>query len=291
LTLKHWSLLLVALIFIKTASSQESHEEAYRRQLKILEADQARYKQQDAAWDALVAKVKVSNALDWRTMKWTADSTPLRSIRQGIDQAIAKGRKPADLAVAYRVPKKDLYDTKAQFRWAYASYRASKAVFPSDSHFLTGVVDTLDKTIKVPAYEWTRLRFLVGAADSYSENLVPAGERLLKSNPKDTEIKYRLVELLGFSSKIKHHNRAVVLAQQMVQSNPKESRFHSMLGGAYLNLWRWTKDPVAGQRAVASYRTYLKIEPKHPFRSYAQFWINRVERESKRPVQRRGTKQ
>ncbi len=233
--------------------------------------------------DWLVQQMAKQKGYDWKSSPWTGDEKPYKSIRQSIDKMIAQGNNPRDLELRYRKPAdKDFYNPQTQFRWAYAAYRAMKAdpkaEYAYNGELLYRTIRAMDGTLKAHTYEWTRLRFLLGILDSSTKGFIPVGDRLLKYDPKDIEVKYQFLTVLGFSRDVKNIKRAVAIAQNMLREHPKSARYHSSLAGAYVNLWRAGGSVESGDQAIAEYKTYLQLAPlTEPFRKDAEFWIKAIQ--------------
>ena len=213
---------------------------------------------------------------DWKTTLWTQDNEPYLRTRLAIDKSIAQGQKPSILERRYKsAVQKDFYDSKSVFRWAYAAYKVARAQRTKETeNLLLEVIKVMDGTIKPRVSDWTRLRFLVGIRSWPDVKLIPVGNRLLKRNPKDNELKYEFIDLLNSSSSLTDSRRALAMAQNLVKSDPKKPAYRSALAGAYSNLWQRNYNLADSNRAIQEYRTYLKMAPPNePFRKDAEFWI------------------
>lgn len=220
-------------------------------------------------------QVKLSRSLDWKTMPWKEDNTPYKRMRLYIDKFIAQGQKPTDLVKKYEtLARRDPYEAKAQYRWAYAAYRAATQRGQEYDLKVTFLPwQAMRETLMPQVYDWTRLRFLIEYRQTLSQDLLPVAERLLERDQKDIEVKYEYIEVLSNSS-LPNRRKAVIISEQLAKQFPKSLRYKGGLAGTYFTLWELTKAPADHRRAVAAYESYLKVSPANdPFRSSAQRWL------------------
>ncbi|RYZ92627.1 MAG: hypothetical protein EOP06_03705 [Proteobacteria bacterium] len=116
-------------------------------------------------------------------------------------------------------------------------------------------------------YNWTRLRFLVDARNFPDTLLRPVGERLVQRDPKDYEVKYRLIDTFNPGESKAEKKQALIYAHDLIRLNPKRASGYSALGGVYYRDWLLNKNRTDAGNAIAAYQRYLKIAPPNePFR-------------------------
>lgn len=202
---------------------------------------------------------------------WAGNAHPYQQIENEIDQALTNGQAPALLmfqnkALALKKPN----DPQAQFRWGYSGWKMLTPESGSwdKDRFLNGVYGALVKAPSPNTYEYARLRFLVSPDSS---QLVALGERLLKRNPNDMDVKYKLIgdyygliSLNGLHSKKVDpatKERVLAIAQQMLQANPTVAKYYSSLGGVYLTCWVVLRDQDDAAKAIVEYKKFLQLAP------------------------------
>jgi len=198
----------------------------------------------------------------WGKEVWSNDGGFYKAIASDIDKKIASGTSAKALAETYRkTAQKDVYNPQSQFRWAYAQRKAVLASHPFDSVGLSAVRDALDKANSPHVYEYTRLHFLIESEIFPGQELLPAGKRLLQHNPQDETIKYKMIRLLASSPQAADNKKALLLAQEMVNTSPQNADYHGNLAGVYMNFWFETSKSAYAQQALQQYHKYLALAP------------------------------
>lgn len=163
---------------------------------------------------------------DWTQETWTADDQPYLLIQANIDKNITNGQNPDDLLMQCR--KEALADpnnTKALFRWAYAAYRAASQVelAPSQVYLRFETpgsiysVQTFMMKNYAPSYHYTRLLFLLLNSDNVDSRTGELGQRLLKRNPDDKEVRYDMLVFKSWDSRPQVRRQAEQEAEHLAQ--------------------------------------------------------------------------
>ena len=230
----------------------------------------------------------------WRAA-WTEDDAPYREARQRIDALIADGMNPDDvLMLAKRDYQLSQSESGAQvdplitFRQSYASYRAREYIrvhiLPElaeyyrpdkEREYESKLIEQLNKRFAIitPAspphnYEYARLMFLAGGMDyvDHGKEKVLLGERLLKKNPHDVDVKAVLVEALVRANvpqnvRREYAQKAVRYAVQITHAEPDSPRSWRTLATAYRGF-----SPANGER-----------DDDEKLRQYAEEYAPRIE--------------
>jgi tetratricopeptide (TPR) repeat protein len=125
-------------------------------------------------------------------------------------------------------------------------------------------------TVSPQSYEYTRLHFLLESyffEELFYPSVKAAGERLLRRNPKDTEVKMRMCEVLSYDSTLAGRRRAVTLAKELIHVNPKSAVRYGYLGNVYYGLWIGSQQKPDRDAAIAAFRKYLQLAPTDARRS------------------------
>lgn len=203
-----------------------------------------------------------SNQPLWGKEVWSANSNPYKAIEAEVDKKIASGTSAEALSEGYRkTAEKEVYNPQAQFRWAYAQRKAVLSAHPFDSGQLTHVRDALDKANSPHVYEYTRLHFLIETEIFSGQEFLPVGKRLLQHSPRDEIVRYQMIRLLSSSPQAADNKKALLLAQEMVNSSPQNADYHGNLAGVYMNFWFDTSKSVYAQQALEQYHKYLALAP------------------------------
>jgi tetratricopeptide (TPR) repeat protein len=176
-------------------------------------------------------------------------------------------------------------DALIQFKRAYAAWRSLRHNSTLGEYYqvLNGVPEALAVVPYPRCYNFARLRFLV---EFNNPQLISLGEGLLQTNPKDNDVKYKLVSIYGVAlaypstnGNVKAH--ALKYATDLIQSEPNNSNDYSACASIYLSLWDRYHDKPDGDKAVAYYEQYLRLAPPDAeFRRMAQKFINEIQKDS-----------
>lgn len=220
-----------------------------------------------------------ANEWTWTKEKWDGDEKPYKKARLEIDRAIQEGRDLDTLLEKYKKnASKNATDPLLQFRWAYSAYKSAAKAGNNAAAKLQGVEFALKRANSPQTYEYARLRFLVVARTTPYHRLKEVGERLLKRNSKDDEVKFYLVSVLDPGLYASEKAQALQLAQELIRSQPKRPSSYSVLANTYLAIWSKSKSPDDAHKAISAYRQFLQVAPKdHPFRKQAAAWIKFLE--------------
>lgn len=137
-----------------------------------------------------------------------------------------------------------------------------------------------DYSKQAHSYDYSRLRFLnaVDALPWYSEKqkLKGLGKRLLKEDPSDLPVEYKLVDLLSASMDLGEKREAVTRTQAMVRANPKRTSLLHMLAFAHFEVWYTTKKRSDANIAIAAYHKYLPLAVSAEERGVVQRQLKKI---------------
>lgn len=215
----------------------------------------------------------------WMEMPFSGDDRPYTRSRLDIENAFEQGAEPNKLVQKYRnLARQNPNDLKAQFRWAYASYQAVKAKTIL-SHDLSSAIRKLQSFKPPYTYECARLRFILEARVSPRQKLKLLGERLLRKNPNDFDVKYNLIKVIEPTASSWDKQKAVLYCQQLIKSFPKKNSPYAMLGFVYFRSWLKAKNKADAQEAISAYREYVRRVPANDsFRKQAQSIIATIQK-------------
>lgn len=207
----------------------------------------------------------------WTTEPWKGNHAAYRQTRIQIEAAIANKKDMVALAQRYYVQAEaDLLNPLKQFRWAYASYQASRVVRQTRVN-TTRPLLRLQQFRGPYNFEFSRLRFILEAKTSPRAELKPIARRLAERSPNDYDILFYTVAVLDPSKSRAEKQEALTHCQTMLKLAPNRSSAHTSLGFTYFRSWLTSKSRDDGKRSIAAYEKYLKIAPRNdPFRPQAQ---------------------
>ncbi len=197
----------------------------------------------------------------WTNEEWVGNDTAYRSIRKVIDNDFSHDLLTSSSINTYN----DLYkqrhnDPLSLFRWAYASFQATQRnpLIPQKNVIAPGA---FKEAPSPQSYEYARLRFLVSAHYSPNFHLQSIGERLLRHNYEDNDVKYYLIQCYRPWQSPLEKDKALTLANDMVRSEPNRPGSYSALGGIYFSSWIVNRRKEDADQAITAYQEYLHYAP------------------------------
>ncbi len=218
----------------------------------------------------------------WTNETWKGDDRPFIKVRQAIDLSLDKTPKEGlgKLVENYRTSaQSNPLNSLKQFSWGYVAYRTvvSGHRLSDRYHELQDVSFALDRAKSPLSYEYSRLRFLVILLwRKEAPQLRSLGQRLLRRNPSDYSVNYRVSDTLNTRTSATDRKLALSYAQSLVQLRPERASALASLGAAYVKICLYDDNIAAGDKAVAAYRKYFQLQPQSPVRRDIQHWINEV---------------
>lgn len=218
----------------------------------------------------------------WVSQAWTGDETPFREFRLSMDRAVAQGQSPAQLAEKYSATKFDIEHPLAVFQWAYPAYLAEKAkALPGDEGELYDIRNAMQSAANFDSphnYEFDRLRFLAEMTNSSNLALFPMGERLVKRNPKDYEVRLLWTKCMADPEYL-HLPVMKDNIEILIKAFPKDPSKQIQLAYFYGALAQEKKyrDPATLNRAIAAYRKVQSLsQPSDKYYKRADFSIQQM---------------
>lgn len=209
--------------------------------------------------NTLAAKLPI-----WLTENWTNDNTMYTKVE---NEVATSPLSPKALEVAAQInAEKNPRSALAQFRWAFPLWKSIATDQPSSKRASTrsAMFYALARADSPDTYRYARLRYLVSPSAVKGANI---GERLLRQDPQDDEVKFNLVVDhafgVGTNGNPKSKARALALCQQLFKADPKRAKNYSVLGTVYEMSYSNKHNRADGLAAIAAARSYLRlIDPK-----------------------------
>lgn len=231
---------------------------------------------------------------EWTRDTWKGDDHPYTFLRIAVDNVLSRSKSP--LAVAQRFEREAQQkplDPKAQFKRAYAAFRANRIInarvpsTPSEyQHLLDRASEALGQVPEPHTYEFYRLRFLIETAKfpSQSPELKEAGRRLTRANKKDLLARQGLFNIASaYPNSREDFQEVLQLAQEIKQLRPNTPSSYSALGRAYETMYAHTRNASDVDKAIANYQIYLRLAPPNdPFRHYAVNIISYLQKQRRK---------
>lgn len=200
----------------------------------------------------------------WASQEWTGDERPYRQARAELERRAASGQLTDAALRNYRASAQaQPTDPLASFRWGFAAYQAAKLAprYHDRSRILAGVELALQRAPSPRTYQFARLRFLIEGRDFPYPQLRPLGERLVRRDPDDVDVKHHFLKYLNVSRSPAEKERALAYARDLIRLAPQDPRSHFALGQVWMRIWNQSKSRSDADKAVAAYRKSLELEP------------------------------
>ncbi len=196
----------------------------------------------------------------WQAEQWTGDEALYEKVRLEID---SPNVPPRTLEALYQLQAENQpHSAAAQFRWAYALWKRIALEQPSSKRTstLSALFYTLAKVDSPNTYNYARLRYLT---EPSSKDTSSFGERLLKQEPQDDEIKLSLIGdyafNVGASGNPLSKARALDLCHQLLQTDPKRARYYAVLGTVYEMSYTYKHNASDSMKSVAADQKYISL--------------------------------
>lgn len=255
---------------------------------------------------------------EWSRLPWIAKADKPFAKAQaqveklGLPQKVKAGQDPLKLLAPF---KTDIInhpgDAVRVWKWAVAVHEVDKNAKPMEKlktfsgvyvamHHIQDAFNysadepwhTLGLQNRFPkppqSYLWDRMMFIAAVrATIYNrENVTHVqalAERLLRRNPKDTEVAVLQIEFLKtsgqFSGGEKWYQLAITKAQKLLRQKPKDPARVFFLADAYSYASDVWESPTYGNLALANYRRYLQMTPpNNPFRKTVLWKMDCIEK-------------
>ena len=222
---------------------------------------------------AIAAFQAEEKSRDWRNAPWTESETPYLKIRQQVNAAIKQGQKPAEMLRRYEPKGADMNKAEPLYRWAYIAYRGFLLSPSQDARAVNATLRPLaymDRNRRPQSYSWARLRFLLTTLSPVynPKELRNVAFRLYKRDPKDVQVRYKLIGILPLTANKEDNLRAIRMAQEEVKRSPKNVTWQRSLAFAYKSAWM--RDYQASY-ALQTKQQYVRLLSMYPVRS--EDWI------------------
>ena len=204
-----------------------------------------------------------SSRWQWMEENWNDDEAAYQKLRAAIEKNKQEGKLTSEVIERYRLlHEKKQTNPIALYQWGYASFEATQT---NPSIFQAQLVSpkAFEEAPSPHTYEYDRLRFLVWAHYSPHARFQTIGERLLRHTPNDNDLKYYLIQCYEPEHSEQEKQKAVTLAQSLIDSAPHRPGAYSALAGIYFRLWMVNHQAEDANKAVSAYQDYLRIAPKN----------------------------
>ncbi len=214
----------------------------------------------------------------WMTESWNGNESIYKNLRQQVENEIYQNKNSDAVrkSVAYyqRLAKLDRDNPQTQFCEAVALHIALNLKISGLSQNHLNNIATKIRQIKSPqTYEWTRIRYLIEKHINIYAKYKEVGERLLKRNRNDYDVK--IVHLYSLDMrKVEDRQPAIQYGNELVQTAPRNPRSHGALGDVYRGIWvsnnidrsgpkvKWAggkHDSVSKKKALESFHKALQF--------------------------------
>ena len=233
----------------------------------------------------------------WTKAQWKDNDNAFMHTRRALDKKAKDDQLTDALVQQYKDQATQGYkilDPLTQFRWAYAAYRLQILRHTPGQARMKGTLTALDrardsKGTRQLSYNYSRLLYLNYMMDGLAFSpLKVVGERLLKVNPNDYEVKFFQIQLLN--TRVAKDN---ALYQRYIadlqKQNPRDPALQSAIASREFKNWLiTTKNKKDGLRAIQQYRKLVKMpEANAATRKFALERISTVEQRLDRFEQKR----
>lgn len=213
------------------------------------------------------ARASLARDYAWFNVPWTGNDQPYQNIRSEIDQALAKGQKPASVLQKYRTfAQQQPNSPQAIFGYGYAVYEAEtlpKGLNEAEVFQDSCKVSELWMKVHGPhTYDYARLMFLHESLSSPTPDLIAVGKRLLARSPNDYEVEYGLATMASVSLKPTERAQALIYQQDLAQRFPNDPRQYRLLAEIYRGDAARTHSEAQAARSIAAYERYLALAPQ-----------------------------
>ncbi len=214
----------------------------------------------------------------WTEEVWTGNEAPYTKIRLEIENLNNANQKlPAMIEETGDKAQKDVNNSLLGYRWAYLCYKAATLDLKEGESQLPLASRAISISVSPKVYEYSRLRFLINVRSFPSSQFRSLGERLVKRDPNDYDVKFYMLKLLTPGLSTEDKKLAVGYAQDLIRMWPNSTSAHSGLGGVYYRSWLVSKSKSDADNAIQAYEKYLQIAPpNHEFRKQAQSLIAKM---------------
>lgn len=199
----------------------------------------------------------------WVNKPWKGNSAPYLRINRQINAAFANKKRIEAVTQRYRAAAEAKpTDPLAVYAWGYAAYAAR----PIGASFNAKELPKLALAFAFPpdpgTYQYSRLRCAITIRWRPYAQLKPMGNRVLKRNLNDRDVKLGMINLLVAGSKAEQQ-QALSYAQQLVKDYPRSATSYSALAWVYDIRFGLYRNPVDGDKAIAIYRQCIALS-KYP---------------------------
>lgn len=219
----------------------------------------------------LQTRAEIEAQWRWTKQKGVGDNAPLVALRRSIDRTLAQGQTPQAVIDAYRqrLPKEG-FSRNWAFGLAYAVYRASRQQSQDQRMEAVSRADGMLIDLGPPQpTEILRLRFLLNCQVYPNLHMKPLGERLVRRDPRDQDVKYHFVEFLNTFSP-PERKRAIQYVQELVRAKPRSPDPYIATWSVYRLVWKFHGEQSSRRAAISALDNYLRVAPAdHYFRSQA----------------------
>jgi len=218
----------------------------------------------------------------WATEAWSENTDKkYQAVRRSIDLQLRQGVPAAQLAQRFQPTRSQFNNPLIQFRWGYAAYEAMRASNFQDAAQIQSRLQWAAFTAPTPprSAEFARLLFLAHCRIGTYAPIKTLGERLVREFPDDFEVKWLAFHDLKPGRTIEHRRLALTWAKQLKKQQPKKPGINLLIPSIYDKVWAVEQTRPAANKAIAEYRTYLRITPRNdPQRAWAEKEIRFIQK-------------
>lgn len=236
---------------------------------------------------------KDGNSLDdqrlywWRDLPWKKDDQIYSRARNEIDLAVKRGVKPQTLSRRYQAQRKsNPWNGPIVFKWAYSSWLAQKAAKSREHAYqiFMPVHAAIPEVKFAESYQYARMAFLAVAYRAPRPCAKALGERLLRRDPKDEDVKFYMIRMLLTRQKSSDDARALSYLAYFRKKYPGNLTYHREYAHSLQYLWarQYPRDRKKALAAVGALKQYLQKVKDAKERERVLLRIKDIEYQQKR---------
>jgi len=210
----------------------------------------------------------------WSELPWNGNDKPFVRAAQSINTSARNRAKLVQVATQLRAQANAKpTDALVFFKWMVASWQLSQNQTRREGErWLVPVADRAFRLNFPRSYQYARYTFLVMAFTKPTPALQPLGNRLLKRNPRDQDVRLfqvRVVSSKAFEPQLRPMAQKEALAHLAIlrRQNPNNPLADREEGNMWTYLWNFSHQSQQLTNSRSAYQKYLKKLPNAPDKS------------------------
>ncbi len=208
----------------------------------------------------------------WADEAWTNNDKSYLLTKENVDQLVLQGKGLDGLLQIYkRSATNSPYNTLEQFRWAYLAFQMT--LLPENQKQGVDKIGlsayALDRPASPHSYEYDRMRYRIWSYLTPNYLLNSLGDRLLKRDPKNREIRFYVIGNFADATNwgernpkdvIASQKKAITLLHKFIEDYPTDSAAYGLLGGIYSDMYLKSTNPVDQKNALVAFKESQKYQ-------------------------------